>query len=99
MADPRSAKERYLRLVPARGTATMSTPTCAVCGGPLEAGFVATSNGSGLFWAHEASSSRFRPKGLEVLVGTGFGGTFSANLPGLRCAKCNSILVALPARK
>jgi hypothetical protein len=65
----------------------------------LEAGFVATSNGSGLFWAHEASASRFRPKGLEVLVGTGFGGTYSANLPGLRCPKCNTVLLSLPAKK
>jgi hypothetical protein len=60
---------------------------------------VATSNGSGLYWSHEASSSRFRPKGLEVLVGTGFGGTYSANLPGGRCAKCNTILLALGPRK
>jgi hypothetical protein len=77
----------------------MSTSVCAVCGGPLESGFIATSNGSGLFWAHEASASRFRPKGLEVLVGTGFGGTYSANLPGLRCTKCQSILVTLPGKK
>lgn len=77
----------------------MAESHCSVCGGPLEAGFVATTNGSGLFWAHEASSSRFRPKGLEVLVGTGFGGTYSANLPGLRCAKCNTILLSLPAPK
>lgn len=75
----------------------MSEPHCAACGGPLEAGFVATTNGSGLFWAKEASPSRFRPKGLEVLVGTGFGGTYSANLPGLRCAKCQTILLSLPA--
>ena len=77
----------------------MSESHCAACGGPLESGFVATSNGSGLFWAHEAASSRFRPRGLEVLVGTGFGGTYSANLPGLRCPKCNTILLALPAPK
>lgn len=77
----------------------MSGATCAVCGGPLEAGFVATSNGSGLFWAREASASRLRPRGLEVLVGTGFGGTYSANLPGQRCAKCNTILVSLPAKR
>lgn len=77
----------------------MSTSVCAVCGGPLESGFIATSNGSGLFWAREASASRFRPKGLEVLVGTGFGGTYSANLPGLRCTKCQSILVTLPGKK
>ena len=77
----------------------MSAVACAVCGGPQEAGFIATSNGSGLFWAHEASSSRFRPKGLEVLVGTGFGGTYSANLPALRCPKCNTVLVSLPPKK
>jgi len=94
-----SANERYPHPVPAAGIRPMSTAVCAVCGGPQEAGFIATSNGSGLFWTLEASQSRFRPKGLEVLVGTGFGGTYSANLPGLRCAKCNSILVNLPARK
>ncbi len=77
----------------------MTESHCSVCGGPLESGFVATTNGSGLFWAHEASSSRFRPKGLEVLVGTGFGGTYSANLPGLRCTKCSTILLSLPAPK
>jgi hypothetical protein len=68
---------------------------CAVCGGPLEAGFVSTSNGSGLYWAHEAATSRLRPKGLEVLVGTGFGGNYSANLSGERCGNCNSILLSL----
>jgi hypothetical protein len=73
----------------------MTESNCAVCGGPLEAGFVATSNGSGLFWTHDAESSRFRPKGLEVLVPTGFGGTYSANLPGLRCATCQTVLVQL----
>ncbi len=77
----------------------MSESQCAVCGGPLEAGFLATSNGSGLFWSREASTSRFRPTGLEVLVGTGFGGTYSANLPGLRCAKCQTIVVSLPGPK
>jgi uncharacterized protein DUF6487 len=77
----------------------MAGPNCAVCGGPLEAGFVATSNGSGLFWAKEASTSRFRPKGLEVLVGTEFGGTFSANLAALRCPRCNTVLMTLPKAK
>lgn len=77
----------------------MAESKCAVCGGALEAGFVATSNGSGLYWSHEASSSRFRPKGLEVLVGTGFGGTYSANLPGSRCATCNTILLNLGPRR
>jgi hypothetical protein len=77
----------------------MAGAKCATCGGPLEPGFVSTSNGSGLYWSHEAASSRFRPKGLEVLVGTGFGGTYSANLPGARCPTCNTILVSLAARK
>jgi len=77
----------------------MADGKCAVCGGPLEAGFVATTNGSGLFWSHQASSARFRPKGLEVLVGTGFGGTYSANLPGQRCAACRTILLSLPPAK
>lgn len=74
----------------------MGASQCSVCGSPLESGFVATTNGSGLFWSREESSSRFRPKGLEVLVGTRFGGTYSANLPGLRCAKCQTILLRLP---
>lgn len=77
----------------------MSGGRCAVCGGPLEPGFVATTNGSGLFWTLQSSSARFRPKGLEVLVGTGFGGTYSANLPGQRCAHCRTILLALPPGK
>ncbi len=73
----------------------MADRRCAVCGGPTETGFVTTTNGSGLFWSHEASTTRLRPKGLEVLVGTGFGGTYSANLPGSRCPACNTILLAL----
>ncbi len=77
----------------------MAESQCAVCGGPLESGFVATSNGSGLFWSQEALTSRFRPNGLEVLVGTGFGTAYSANLPGLRCAKCHTVLLALPPAK
>lgn len=81
------------------GRGTMVDSQCSVCGGLLEAGFVTTTNGSGLFWAREAASSRFRPKGLEVLVGTEFGGTYSANLPGLRCAKCHTVLLSLPAPK
>ena len=72
---------------------------CSVCDGPLEGGFVATTNGSGLFWSRQASSARFRPKGLEVLVGTGFGGTYSANLPGQRCPHCRTILLSLPEGK
>lgn len=77
----------------------MSDAKCAVCGGPLEDGYVTTTNGSGLFWAKQSTSTRFRPKGLEVLVGTGFGGTYSANLPGKRCATCRTILLSLPAGK
>jgi DNA-directed RNA polymerase subunit RPC12/RpoP len=64
---------------------------CTKCGTELESGFLATSNGSGLFWSHEASATRLRPHDLEVLVGTGFSGTYSANLPGTRCPGCGSI--------
>jgi hypothetical protein len=74
----------------------MGETKCGVCGGPLEAGFLATTNGSGLLWAHEKADSRLRPSGLEVLVPTGFGGTYSANLPGLRCATCRTVLLSLP---
>jgi hypothetical protein len=77
----------------------MSASTCSVCGGPLEPGFVATTNGSGLFWSREATAARLRPTGLEVIQGTKFGGTFSANLPGARCAHCRTILVRLPSAK
>ncbi len=77
----------------------MADSKCSVCGGPLEAGFVTTTNGSGLFWSRQATSTRLRPKGLEVLVGTGFSGTYSANLPGLKCAKCHTILLSLPEGK
>lgn len=73
----------------------MTEAKCGVCGGALEAGFVTATNGSGLFWSHEAQTSRFRPKGLEVLVPTGFGVMSSANLPGQRCAHCQTIQVAL----
>jgi hypothetical protein len=73
----------------------MAESTCRTCGGPLEAGFISTTNGSGLLWAHEKAESRLRPKGLEVLVPTGFSGTYSANLPGLRCRTCHTILVSL----
>jgi len=74
----------------------MPDAKCATCGGPLEPGFVTTTNGSGLEWARERSESRFRPNGLEVLVPTGFGGTYSANLPGQRCGACKTILLSLP---
>ncbi len=77
----------------------MAQGTCAVCKGPLTSGFVTTTNGSGLYWAREASSMRTRPKGLEVLVGTGFQGSYSANLPGLRCANCQTIVLSLPKAK
>jgi len=77
----------------------MAEGACSVCGGPVESGFVATTNGSGLYWAREASSVRTRPKGLEVLVGTGFQGSYSANLPGVRCPNCRSILLSLPKTK
>ena len=77
----------------------MAETKCSVCGGPLEAGYVTTTNGSGLFWAREAAESRFRPKGLEVLVGTRFQGTYSANLAGARCGHCRTILLTLPGEK
>jgi hypothetical protein len=62
----------------------------------MEPGFVSTSNGSGLFWSHAAEAHRLRPHGLEVLVPTGFEGTYSANLPGDRCPNCGTILLRLP---
>ena len=77
----------------------MPDSKCAVCGGPLEAGFVTTTNGSGLFWSHQATAARLRPKGLEVLVGTGFSGTYSANLSGQRCGHCRTIVLSLPEGK
>lgn len=73
----------------------MTDAKCATCGGPLENGFVTTTNGSGLFWSKEAADARLRPTGLEVLVPTGFLGTYSANAPGGRCATCQTILVRL----
>jgi len=73
----------------------MAESNCGVCGGALESGFVVTTNGSGLLWSHEKAESRLRPTGLEVLVGTGFGGTYSANLPGLRCTTCRTITLSL----
>ena len=77
----------------------MASSKCRVCGQPTEPGFLSTSNGSGLFWAHEAATARLRPKGLEVLVGTGFGGTYSANLPGVRCSHCGTIVLQGPKAK
>ncbi|MGI0140740.1 MAG: PF20097 family protein [Thermoplasmata archaeon] len=73
----------------------MTEGKCATCGGPLVAGFISTTNGSGLEWGLDATDRRLRPNGLEVLVPTGFSGTFSANLPGLRCASCRTVLVQL----
>jgi hypothetical protein len=63
---------------------------CVRCGGELEAGFLTTSNGSGLFWSKTASSTRLRPHDQEVVVPTGFSGTFSANLGGTRCKGCGT---------
>ena len=77
----------------------MSPEQCATCGGPLEEGFVSTTNGSGLYWARDAAESRLRPKGLEVLVPTGFMGTYSANVPGRRCARCGTILLTVGSRR
>lgn len=75
----------------------MTDAKCATCGGPLENGFVTTTNGSGLFWSKEATDTRLRPKGLEVLVPTGFMGTYSANAPAGRCPHCQTLLVRLKA--
>jgi uncharacterized protein with PIN domain len=68
---------------------------CATCGGPLESGFVTTTNGSGLFWSHDSAETRVRPDGLEVLVPTRFHVNSSANVQGLRCRNCNTILVRI----
>ena len=62
----------------------------------MDPGYVTTTNGSGLYWSHESTSSRLRPSGLEVLVPTGFMGTYSANLSGLRCPKCGTLLLTPP---
>lgn len=94
-ADPRAANERYSHGGSSASVSLMSETRCANCGGSLEAGFVSTTNGSGLFWSHEANTTRLRPKGLEVLVPTGFQGTYSANIAGLRCSACATILLRL----
>jgi hypothetical protein len=73
----------------------MGEEKCVTCGGPVENGFVATTNGSGIYWAQQATDTRLRPKGLEVLVPTGFMGTYSANLAGARCPKCQTVLLRL----
>jgi len=69
---------------------------CPECGGPLEAGYLSTSNGSGLFWSEHAEALRLRPHGMEVLVPTGFGGTYSANLASQRCRQCKRLFARLP---
>lgn len=75
----------------------MTEPSkCPTCGGPMESGFLTTSNGSGLFWSHHSEAARLRPKDMEVLVPTGFGGTYSANLPSERCAHCRRITSRWP---
>ena len=62
----------------------------------MEPGVLCTTNGSGLFWSHHAESARLRPKDLEVVVQTGFGGTYSANLAAERCAECKQLVAKLP---
>ncbi|MGA7923332.1 MAG: PF20097 family protein [Thermoplasmata archaeon] len=69
---------------------------CPYCGHDLEAGFLTTSNGSGLFWAKTAETTRLRPHGLEVIVGTQFNGTYSANAPGRYCRGCGTIIIQRP---
>ena len=73
----------------------MTSSSCPSCGGPREAGFLSTTNGSGLFWSHSDASRRLCPTDLEVLVPTGFMGTYSANLPGEFCRKCGTIALRL----
>ena len=75
----------------------MSSPNkCPQCGGPLEAGYLSTSNGSGLFWSHQSEAARLRPHDMEVVVPTGFGGTYSANLASERCLSCKRIYARMP---
>ncbi|HEV2519163.1 MAG TPA: PF20097 family protein [Thermoplasmata archaeon] len=94
-AEVRGANERYSHGGSSALVPLMSETRCTNCGGSLEPGFVSTTNGSGLFWSHEANATRLRPKGLEVLVPTGFQGTYSANISGLRCPACSTILLRL----
>lgn len=77
----------------------MAASPCPKCGKPTEPGFVATSNGSGLFWSHTGEATRPRPTDLEVLVPTGFMGTYSANLPGRMCRNCGTIDVLFRVSK
>lgn len=89
-----SAKERYSGSDSSSGMSPSNGSTsCERCHGPIEKGFLSTTNGSGLYWATEASSTRLRPSGLEVVVPTGFMGTFSANVVAERCRACGTILV------
>jgi hypothetical protein len=74
----------------------MTAAKCPNCGGPTESGYLCTTNGSGLFWSREATERRLRPAGLEVVVPTGFGGTYSANLAGMRCRACGTLTLRSP---
>ena len=87
------AKDEYVDAAGPPRKESMAEDRCATCGGPLELGFIATTNGSGIFWSHDATAARLRPHGLEVIVPTGFMGTYSANAPGARCAHCRTILL------
>lgn len=71
----------------------MAEAVCPNCGAPTEKGFLCSTNGSGLFWSHESTAARLRPGGLEVVVPTGFMGTYSANAAGARCRKCGTIVL------
>jgi hypothetical protein len=62
----------------------------------MEAGYVVSTNGSGMFWSHHETQSRLRTGDLEVLVPTGWMGTYSANLAGSRCRACGTILLTSP---
>ena len=64
---------------------------CPRCNGPMEEGFVVTTNGSGLYWSKEEAHRRLRPHGLEVLVPTEFGGAYSATARARRCPVCRAI--------
>ncbi|MCI4353715.1 MAG: PF20097 family protein [Thermoplasmata archaeon] len=91
--QPAAPQKKDTRHGSATGGENSLENACATCGGPLESGFVTTTNGSGLFWSKDSSESRVRPIGLEVLVPTRFHGTYSANAQGLRCRNCGTILV------
>ncbi len=69
---------------------------CPFCSGPMETGFLSTSNGSGLFWSRIGAATRLRPRDMEVVVPTGFSGMFSANLKAERCPRCRKIVSAWP---